>query len=684
MAARLQLFYSPGRVFLFVAIQFYQGGIHLKRSLKTRLAVYLTAMALIPLVVMGVIINYLVKDSMMQEVREKASIIVDNLNDNIDLFIEQNKNLVTFLATTKVVRSMDQDQITPFLYDMTQQNPQILRIYVAETGGKVFAVPFASFPDNYDVKSEPWYTGAMDAKGLYVTKVKIDNMSGNSIISISNIILSDTGQPIGVISADVSLVSLTRIVMNMKVGNEGYAYITDSDGYIIAHKDYKIVKSRENRSKYDFVKAALSGKSGFTTYEIGGAKRFVAYGRQKSVGWGIFVQQPVSEAFAHVNRVTGTIYITAIVIALLCLGMGLFIGNLIAKPISRMVKVSNIVASGNLMESINIKDSTEIGTLASSFNSMVSSLKELVKEVIKAAENMSASAEELAAGAEQSNQSTQQVAGAIEQIAAGANEQARKLAEISDILDKLVVSNGKVEENAHSTASSAEDMAQNAKESRQKIETATEKMNTIKSTVDRTNTIMQELDSKVTEIGKISGIIRDIVDQTNLLALNASIEAARAGEHGRGFAVVADEVRKLAEQSGEAAKQIAEIVKLIQSSSRIAVNAMAESIKQVNEGQVLIKEINERIDGLMAQIDAAALRSREISTELSSQYQNVEHIVEMVQTISSIAQETAAGTEEVSASSEEQTATMENIAASAQELAKLAENLTSLVNKFKV
>jgi methyl-accepting chemotaxis protein len=148
--------------------------------------------------------------------------------------------------------------------------------------------------------------------------------------------------------------------------------------------------------------------------------------------------------------------------------------------------------------------------------------------------------------------------------------------------------------------------------------------------------------------------------------------------------VVADEVRKLAEQSGEAAKQIAEIVKLIQSSSRIAVNAMAESIKQVNEGQVLIKEINERIDGLMAQIDAAALRSREISTELSSQYQNVEHIVEMVQTISSIAQETAAGTEEVSASSEEQTATMENIAASAQELAKLAENLTSLVNKFKV
>ncbi|MCR4431716.1 MAG: methyl-accepting chemotaxis protein [Tepidanaerobacteraceae bacterium] len=656
----------------------------MNKSLKIRLAVYLTAMALIPLIAMGIIINYFVKDSMMHEVQDKVSIIVDNLNENIDLFLEQNKNIITFLSTTKTVRTMDQDQITPFLYDMTQQNPQILRIYVTDTSGKVFAVPFASFPDNYDVKNESWYKDAMAQKGLCVSKVKVDQTSGNSIISISNVILSDSGYPVGVISADVSLVSLTRIVMNMKIGQEGFAYITDSDGYVIAHKDYKIVKARENRSKYDFVQAALAGKSGFTTYELGGVKRFVAYGKQKSLGWGIFVQQPIEEAFSKVNKVTSTVYIAAVFMALLSLGTSLFIGNVLVKPLKHIVNVSNTVASGNLTENVEIKDTTEIGILASSFNSMVSNLRNLVKEVIKAAENMSASAEELAAGAEQSNQATQQVAGAIQQIAVGANEQARKLAEISEIVDKLVVSNGKVEENANSTASSAEEMADKAKESRQRIENATEKMRIIKTTVDRANKIMQELDSKVTEIGKISGIIRDIVEQTNLLALNASIEAARAGEHGRGFAVVADEVRKLAEQSGEAAKQIAQIVKLIQGSSKIAVNAMAESNLQVDEGQSLINEINERISVLMEQIDETALRSREISSELSTQYQNVEHIVEMIQNISSISQETAAGAQEVSATSEEQTATMENIATSAQELAKLAENLTALVNKFKV
>lgn len=655
-----------------------------KSSLRTRLAVFLTLMALIPLIIMGFIINYLIKDSMTQEVQEKASIIVDNLNDNIDLFIEQNKNLVTFLATTKVVRSMNQDQITSFLYDMTQQNPQILRIYVTDTNGKVFAVPFATFPDNYDVKSEPWYTGAMDAKGLYITKVKVDQSSGNSIITISNVILSDTGQPTGVISADISLVSLTRIVMNINVGKQGYAYVTDSDGYVIAHKDYKVVKSRENRTQYQFVKDALAGKSGFTTYEQGGVKRFVAYGKQKSIGWGIFVQQPVNEAFAHLNSVTHTIYITALIMALLAISTGLFIGSMMAKPISHLARATNNVASGDLTGNVNIRDSSEIGTLALSFNTMISNLKELVKEVIKAAENMSASAQELASGAEQSNQSIQQVAGAIEQIAVGANDQAKKLTEISGILDKLVLSNGKVEENAHFTASSADTMAKNAKESQIKITTATQKMDIIKSSVESSNNIMIELDSKVKEIGKITGIIRDIVDQTNLLALNASIEAARAGEHGRGFAVVADEVRKLAEQSGEAAKQIADIVKLIQASSKIAVESMAKSNIEVDEGQMLINEINEGINGLTLEIEAVTKRSKEISEELSSQYKDVEHIVEMIQNISSISQETAAGTQEVSASTEEQTATIESITASAQELAKLAENLTGLVNKFKV
>lgn len=657
----------------------------MKRSLTTRLAFYLILMAVIPLIIMGSIATYNTQGAITEEIQDKIGITVNNLNDNIDLFIEQNKNVVSFLATTKNVRSMDQDTITPFLYDMVQQNPQILRMYVADLEGNVFAVPFATFPDGYDITSQPWYKGALEAKGNYISDVSTDNTSGNSIISISNIILSDTGQAIGVVSADVSLVSLTRIVMNMKVGENGLAFITDNSGNVIAHKNYKIVKSKENYKKYDFVEQALKGQKGFSTYvDDNQEESFVAYGQQKTLKWGIFVQQPKDEAFAHLNKLIKTVIITVIVMAFVSVGMSWFIGRLIGKPISHLLKLTEQVAQNDLTGEVDIKDNTEIGALATSFNTMTSHLKKLVQEVIVASENLSASAEELASGAEQTNMSTQQVASAIEEIAHGANEQVKRLEEISEVVTDLVASNGKVEESTKATVESAQHMAENAKDSQQKIQISTNKMEVIKSTVDRTNNIMEQLDDKLKEIGQITAIISEIVDQTNLLALNASIEAARAGEHGRGFAVVADEVRKLAEQSGEAAKQISDIVKLIQNSSKIAVNAMGESIKEVDEGQELILDVNNSIDHLISEIHVVTDRSKNISEELDIQQTYVEKIVEMTHNISSISQETAAGTEEVSASSEEQSATMESISASANDLAKLAEDLSSLVNKFKI
>jgi len=392
----------------------------------------------------------------------------------------------------------------------------------------------------------------------------------------------------------------------------------------------------------------------------------------------------VSEAFSSVSAISRTVIYISLIVGLLSLAISVFLGQLTVKPIHRLLKVTENVAKNDLTGVVELKDKTEIGTLASAFNAMTSNLRGLVNEVIQAVENMSASAEELAAGSEQSSLSAQQVAEAIEQIASGANEQAKQLEEISQIVNQLVLSNGKVEENANSTARLALQMTESAKASQQDIRLSRDKMDSIRQSVDNSNSILEALDEKLREIGNITGIISEIVDQTNLLALNASIEAARAGEHGRGFAVVADEVRKLAEQSGEAAKQISKIVKDIQTNSQVAVNSMAESIKEVEEGQGLIQDINKQIDTLMSEIDMVAKRSQNISGELSEQYSHIDNIVRMVQDISSISQETAAGTQEVSASTEEQTATMESISSSAQELAKLAENLSMLVNKFKV
>ena len=268
--------------------------------------------------------------------------------------------------------------------------------------------------------------------------------------------------------------------------------------------------------------------------------------------------------------------------------------------------------------------------------------REYGRKLEKMAGQLSSSAEELSSSSQEVNASIEQTSSTIQQIAEGSSTAANQT-------NVVLEETKKAGEAAHTGQDAAADVSS--------------KMDVIKTTTQDGADKIEALGEKSKEIGNIVNTINQISEQTNLLALNAAIEAARAGEAGRGFAVVADEVRKLAEESGQATKQIRELISGIQNEIDGAVKSMADNTSQVDEGS----------QGVEAAVKA---------------FEQLPSIVESVNNaaneVASVAQENASGSEEASSAMEEVSASMQQVSSSAQQLTTVADEMKSIVAQFKI